>query len=514
MKLRSYFKSGFSVGLEILIFGLVLGISYVQEPLYTSNQNTKFLQGLAQAGVGYLNQDWLANTLDPLPVFTTLVWLTSAFLHPYFFYFYYIILFGIYAYSLIGIAESIFKFDTKTKQILYLVLIVTLHCLEIRIFDFKSHVHLHYGVAEQYILGDYFQTSNFGVFILLSIHLFLRDYRIWSLLALATAATVHPAYLPSAALVTLSYLIILYRKGENFKQIFLTGWLSFLFVLPVTLYMFFVFQPTTPEIAAQAKSLIVNRIPHHSFPTAWFDSIALVQVLIVVLAIYLVRKSDLFWILGVPFAVATVGTSLQVFLKDNSLGFLTPWRVSAFLVPLSSCLILAVLLASLFHKFPQSLRQYQKPLIFISLLTLSIYVFVGVEEQVRELQNRPDYANVMDFSKSRRTPQDLYLVPHTSGNFIEFRLYTGLPIIVNYKSHPYKDYEVIEWHNRHIMAQKFYSPDFRETRCQTLEEIVNLYQINHLITELGDVNPCAGWTIIYNDQRYKVYTNLENINSK
>ena len=498
-------KSGLSAAGNILILGLVLGVSYVQEPLYTSNQNTKFLQGMAKAGWGYLDRDWLANTLDPLPVFTALVWFTSAFLHPYFFYLYYIILFGVYVYSLIGISETIFKFDTRAKKIIYLVFIVTLHCLEIRIFDFKTHVHLHYGVAEQYLLGDYFQTSNFGVLIILSIHWFLRDKIGWSLLALAGAATVHPAYLPGAALLTLSYLIILYKKGEAFKQIFGVGLLSFLLVLPVTLYMFFVFQPTTPEMAALSKSLIVSRIPHHSFPTAWFDEIAFVQTLVIILAIYRVRKTDIFLILAVPFAAAAAGTILQFLLKNNILGFVTPWRVSAFLVPLSSCLILAAFLAYLFDRFPNCLRDRQKSIVFICLIVLSIYVIVGAEEQVGELQNRPDYANLMDFVKSNRTPEDLYLVPHTSGNFIEFRLYTGVPILANYKSHPYKDIEVIEWHNRLMMAQRFYSPDFRETRCQALEEVVKTYRINRVITELGDTNPCGGWNLIYDDERYKVY---------
>ena len=169
---------------------------------------------------------------------------------------------------------------------------------------------------------------------------------------------------------------------------------------------------------------------------------------------------------------------------------------------------MAVLLAYLFDRFPQVLQNQQKRIIFISLIILSIYVFVGAEQQIREFKNRPDYANLMDFVKSNRKPEDLYLVPHTSGNFIEFRLYTGVPILANYKSHPYKDIEVIEWHNRLMMAQRFYSPDFRETRCQALEEVIKTYPINHVITELGDTNPCPGWTLIYDDQRYKVYQPL------
>src|SRR5688572_24567447 len=45
------------------------------EPLYSSNQNTKYLHALAQLGVGYLSEDWLSGTKDGLPLFT---WLLEA----------------------------------------------------------------------------------------------------------------------------------------------------------------------------------------------------------------------------------------------------------------------------------------------------------------------------------------------------------------------------------------------------------------------------------------------------
>ena len=56
-----------SVG-GFLLVACVFSLAYGQAPLYYSNQNQYFLHGLAQAGVGHLHEDWLANTVDPTPV--------------------------------------------------------------------------------------------------------------------------------------------------------------------------------------------------------------------------------------------------------------------------------------------------------------------------------------------------------------------------------------------------------------------------------------------------------------
>jgi hypothetical protein len=51
---------------------LFAGANY-QWPLFSSNQNTYFLSGLAHAGFGHLSSDWLAQQTDPVPVFSALV---------------------------------------------------------------------------------------------------------------------------------------------------------------------------------------------------------------------------------------------------------------------------------------------------------------------------------------------------------------------------------------------------------------------------------------------------------
>ena len=93
----------------ILLVGLLFALTYTQSPLFTSNQNQYFLHGMAKAGFGYLNQDWLANTLDPTPLFSALVYLTYRFTHqPILFYLFYAGLLGLYLFCLVGITDILF----------------------------------------------------------------------------------------------------------------------------------------------------------------------------------------------------------------------------------------------------------------------------------------------------------------------------------------------------------------------------------------------------------------------
>ena len=66
-------------------------------------------------------------------------------------------------------------------------------------FDFEL---LHTGVANQYLLGPEFQTNVFGAFLLLSIYAFLQRKYVWTILWVAVAAVIHPAYLFSAGWLT------------------------------------------------------------------------------------------------------------------------------------------------------------------------------------------------------------------------------------------------------------------------------------------------------------------------
>ena len=491
---------------QIFILGLIFGISYTQDPLYTSNQHTKFLQGLSEANLGYLDKDWLANTLDPLPAFTFLVQITYTYFHENFFYFYYILIFGTYIYSMLGIASVIFQINTRLKLLIYFLLILTIHCLQIRIFDLKTHVHLHYGLAEQYILGGYFQPCTFGVLILFSIYTFLRKKPFLAVLALGIAATFHPTYLPSAALLTLAYMILTYKNENNLQKSLFIGTFSFILVLPVVSYMTITFKPTSPELFQISESLLVNRIPHHSFPDIWLtEPTAPIQILVVAIALYILRKTRLFFILFFPFTTAVILTIIKIFSSSNTLAFLTPWRVSAFLVPISTCMILAYILAVVFDRYNLWIRQYKKPIEIFSVVAIYLFILSGVGIQLEKLTiNRKDTPIIMEYVKENKQPGETYLIPIASGKFVDFRIVTGAPILINLKSHPYKDIEVIEWHDRLLMAQQFYD-NSGIAKCEALQNLIDKYRISHVIVKNDDSFECSGVEKTYIDNLYQIY---------
>ena len=96
------------------------------------------------------------------------------------------------------------------------------------------------------------------------------------------------------------------------------------------------------------------------------------------------------------------------------------------------------------------------------------------------------------------------MVPIASGKFVNFRIATGAPILINLKSHPYKDTEVIEWHNRLLMAQQFYD-DSGMAKCQALQNLIDKYGINYVIIENDDDLNCLGVEKTYMDNLYQMY---------
>ncbi|MEM9217372.1 MAG: DUF6798 domain-containing protein [Cyanobacteria bacterium P01_F01_bin.150] len=502
---------------QFLLWGLLFGIGYTQDAIYNSpeNQNTKYFHALARAGHGFLSEDWLATTLDPLPAFTALVQFTYTYLHPeYAFYVYYLLIFGLYIYSLRGIADSVFPISHHPLRIsIFLALFFFIHIVHIEIFTFDTGWELHAGVAEQYILGPVFQPANFGAFILLSIHLFLRRHPFWSVTMLAIAVTMHPAYFPSiAALIGVYVVLVTWNECKGFNRTILRpfgiGFLGIVLVLPVYLYMTLAFQDTSHELAQQATDIIVNqRIPHHSLPEYWLRGRAYAQAVVVAIAFLLVRKHRLGAILGVPFVLAVGLTALQFQINSDTLAFVAPWRMSVFLVPLSTCLILGKTATSLSGVLPDSNRA-QTITKGICIGIIGILVLAGGLEQLRKFQDQDHTIPLLNRVKDTAQSGQVYLIPPEERALRKFRLYTGAAIFTNRKSHPYKDTEVIEWGDRWNLANRFYrSKD--KNQCKLLRrQIVKNYGVTHVVMPVGDNIPtlsCKKFTEVYQDDHYKLY---------
>ena len=365
---------------------VLFSIIYTQAPLYTSNQNLYFLPGLAQAGYGNLAEDWLANRADPMPLFSALVSWTYRLTHlPALFYVYYALLIGVYLFSALGIVRNVgrlegWKVGTFQRETpytwsggmvaggihadwIYLALFLLVHSAAWRFLLGRTLGNnwiylLEDGVADQRLLGTVFQPSAFGVLLVLSIYLFLKEHPYWAVISAALAASFHPTYLPGAAALTTAYVLLglvdYNRKVQRTSNVHRTsqlrqimeacqpGLVALLAVLPILIYTSLNFTRSPAEVSAQARDILVNyRIPHHALASWWFDATAVIKIALVIFALFIVRKNRLFWILAIPFIVAVLLTIVQVLSGSTVLALLFPWRISIFLVPLSTALILA-----------------------------------------------------------------------------------------------------------------------------------------------------------------------------
>ena len=494
--------------LRVIAFGLLFGIIYAQSPVYTSNQNQYFLHGLAAAGFGNLDVDWLASTIDPTPVFSFLIYITYLIAqNEFIFYFYYIVLMAIYLFSLIGIIRIVFNLQNHESILLLTTAIVVVHSAALRFFlargigDEWTFV-LEGGVAGQRVLGAVFQPSTFGVLLVLSLCLFLKDKIIMALIAAAGATYFHPTYLLSAGILVSAYLGTIILVDHNIRKAIWVGFLALLLVTPVVYYVFQSFGTTSQE-AQQAQAILVDfRIPHHAVVSEWFDLPTLVQLGLVSISLWFVRKTRLFTVLLISIIIALTLTIIQVVTSSDALALIFPWRISVILVPLAAVIILASITQGISVRYPAFLEQNSRLIKVSCWLALGLVAIAGglrfgieciEKDQAIEL---PMY----QFVRVTQGEGEIYLIPT---KMQDFRLETGAPIYVDFKSIPYLDDEVLEWYRRIQLATKFYEDN--KVDCNSLERL-NQEGISRVILE-ADKGPlsCKTAQEIYHDSYYGIY---------
>jgi hypothetical protein len=483
-----------------LLVGVLFAVNFGLQPLYTDNQNTKFLHGAAASGYGYLSDDWTAKTLDPLPVFSVIVQWLYGIKAIWLSYICCILLLFVYVYALYGIFNHTYRITPRSATLyLFTALFFIAHK-----FGMES------GLARQYILDHYFQPSLFGVFLLLSIYHFLEKRTFWSAVWLAVATAFHPGgYLPAALLLLIVYtaLAIWQRRSVRDAAIY---WIVFAILMaPLLIRYMILFSPTSHDIWQRSIVILSDiRIPHHTKVQEWFNHRAVVRIILIMLSIFLIRKSPLFWIMAVPFTAILLVTGLLYIFPDSTLTFTTPWRASVMLMPIAS----TILLGWIATKLIPVLERYDKTtqrIKFIAIVLILCSTAVGAVRQYHwfKYYDHADEMPVIRFAKDNARPGDSYLAPPHMTEFDKFRLETGIPILVNWKTHPYKDTQVIEWYDRIQLASEFYAAAGKPECCGMLEDITRNYKITHVIIDAkADIAAnCPGLTEIYHDAFYSVY---------
>jgi hypothetical protein len=508
MRTRVKIKREWWIGvLAFLAWSAVLAIIYAQSPLFTSNQNDYFLHGLAQAGYGYLDRDWIANRADFLPAFSSLIYVTyKIFQSSTPAYAYYALVMGAYLASMYGLMDLLFDLRrSKARSLAFVAVFLAVHSAALhfilsRLTGATGTFMFEGGVADQRVLGQVFQPSVFGVFLLVSLYVFMRRRPFLALLPLAVAVYFHSVYLLAAALLTLGYMWVLFREERSLKRPLLLGVTALLIVLPVVAYTAYIYWPTSPEISRAAFEISVQqRNPQHAVISQWLDWEVLVQASIFLIGLFLIRKSRLFPVLVIVSGSTLLLTLAQVITSSDLLALLFPWRVSVILIPLGTTVLIAALVTWIAERGKAAAGRW---VIGLSLLAISGLMVIGVMRFQIELgRQRSDPARpMMAWVAAHKSPTDVYLIPP---KMMDFRLATGAPAYIDFLYAPERDIDVIEWGRRLSRAYSYYQG---VTPCEALKILADEEGITHVVAPDNEPdNVCTTMPVIYDDGAYRIY---------
>ncbi len=466
-----------------LVAAVLFAVAHTQPIGFYSNQNQYLLHGLAEAGYGDLGKDWLATTRDPTPVFSAGVasGYRLAGVVPLHVEFFAVLL--LYFLSLWELASRLPRFPgTLGGQAVVAAGLVVIHAAIARagsvwLVGTDYPWYFQAGVANQYLLGPGLQPSVFGVLLVTSLAAFSRGRSVAAGLLAAGACWFHSTYLLPAGLLVAGMLVSLALQGRM-REAVRTGGFALLGVVPVIAYVLVQFAPSSPANFAEAQAIIAwQRIPHHADVNRWLDVVAGLQLAWIGLGILLLRGTPLFPVLAVAATVATLLAGLQLATGNATLALLFPWRISAVLVPVATTVVLVRFASFAQSRFPGSL-------LFAGSSLLGIAAAVGAwpvySQHLGYQQTAAEETLIRDIAQTRQ-PGNVYLLPTEfprpstsrgtgSMTFVpvkssdrpaifelqRFRLGSGGACYIDYKSIPYRDAEVLEWHRRVTQAARWY----------------------------------------------------------
>ena len=488
--------------LSILIACLLFAGACYQAPLFSSNQNMYFLYGMADAGFGYLSYDWLAQQTQHVPVFGEIVSLVHKLDSHWLFYAIFGALAAIYAVSLFVIIPRSSLNDVGILQLAAFFFLLTLihsswmlepfkkllpiSSVVITQFQIIAHL-LTNGLADQYILGSYLQPSAFGVLLIASVAFFISMKEYFSIFCAVFASIINPTYALHLGILTGAYMIVLISEGHLRKAINV-GAASVLLSLPIFLYLVSILNLTDyPTLLAAQAILVEVRIPNHAKVSTWFSNISYIQLAIILVGVWLSRSQRrLYHVLLLCSMVSILISILQVLTSNRALALLFPWRLSAWLIPICTAIILARILkaagymvdAISSHRIRGIVR---KCTVCFSVIFLAFACNLGLKNTVEDAVTDRHQGTVLSYAKTHSGPGQTYLIPL---DLQDFRLATGLPIFVDRKAIPYRPDELMEWYNRFQLARAYYGAANTTDAIATLSAINKHTGITHVIVDV------------------------------
>jgi hypothetical protein len=302
-------------------------------------------------------------------------------------------------------------------------------------------------------------------------------------------------------------MAIIILEENKYRKALLVGCLSLVIVSPIVIYSFLFFAPTLADNLSQAQSILVDyRIPHHANIDIWFGTSTVIKVAIIILSLLILRGRRIWLILFIPFFVSLTLTIIQMLTKSHFMALIFPWRISTFLVPLSFFILASRAIYYIFCRYGHIINTHRKAINLLFTIILILLLIFGLTIQLlrnKDHNERVD-SSLVAFVAKTKVKGDVYLIPP---NMERFRLQTGSPILVDRKTHPYKDVEVLHWYERIQLANRFYS-DRAGRQCDALNEVASKYGVTHVVLNKKHILNCDFSKIIFNDGVFSVYSIL------
>jgi hypothetical protein len=106
-----------------------------------------------------------------------------------------------------------------------------------------------------------------------------------------------------------------------------------------------------------------------------------------------------------------------------------------------------------------------------------------------------------DFKPIGKKTTDTRIVPI---DMQRFRLYAQAPLFVDFKSIPYKDEDVLEWHKRLLLAQNWQKRLSENNTPELLDEL-RAKKINHIVTNAKFDLDQSVLQLKYSDENFKLW---------
>ena len=446
-----------------LILSILFAITIQQFPFFKGN-SLHLLHAIKDFDSNKLQEDWIANQTNHLPAFT---YLNGIILQV----FPVNILYAIHFSLLVICSLFIFLICKNEFQNLNKI---SLSLIWFSVFILIYNEHSFFGgLAGQDIINEGYQPASFGVLFYCGIYLYLTRRYFYAVLLICLSASFHPSYVIHSGFLLFGFFIYFFSIKE-FKLLFKVLSAYIILILPITIYIILNFLLIDKDLSSAGQLILLERIPHHALISNWFSYKDLLSILVYLLALFLVRKNNKFFI---PFFVfgflSILLSSIQFLTQNQSLALAFPWRASVFLIPLSSMILISFLINNLSSK---KINLDIIGLVFF----LIIFSFFSIKNHFTKNINQNFY-----------TKLELTREINKNYNFVErilipidlsyIRMNTGLPIFIDWKHHAFKYNELIKWEKRINLANQFYETTDFDKQKIILEDINRVEKISHIL---------------------------------